>query len=141
MVCQYFKKHIKIKIQNYSNTLVVPPGCFMLERRIYFMLEWYVLIVRKNQIDKYNALAGFDDDIKKARKKMKSRNDLKEWLNREFMHYFWCKSEHEMLVGDCWIKNLDSLLKVDVYYQLQMNLDNITDYVIYKMNFKFGRNK
>lgn len=35
------------------------------------MLEWYVLIVRKNQIDKYNVLAGYEDELRKARRKKK----------------------------------------------------------------------
>lgn len=123
--------------------MVLPPGCFMLERRIYFMLEWYVLKVRKNQIDKYNVLAGYEDELRKARRKKEivDRESLKLWLLKEFRCRFWCRAEHEILVGDCWVKDLKELMKIDVYSQLEINIDNITDYVIYKMNFKFGRNK
>ena len=123
--------------------MVLPPGCFMLERRIYFMLEWYVLTVRKNQIDKYNVLAGYEDELRKARRKKEivDRESLKLWLLKEFRCRFWCRAEYEILVGDCWVKDLKGLIKIDVYNQLEINIDNITDYVIHKMNFKFGRNK
>ena len=45
------------------------------------MLEWYVLIVRKNQIDKYNVLAGYEDELRKARRKKEivDRESLKLW--------------------------------------------------------------
>lgn len=107
------------------------------------MLEWYVLIVRKNQIDKYNVLAGYEDELRKARRKKEivDRESLKLWLLKEFRCMFWCRAEHEILVGDCWVKDLKGLMKIDVYSQLEINIDNITDYVIHKMNFKFGRNK
>ena len=107
------------------------------------MLEWYVLIVRKNQIDKYNVLAGYEDELRKARRKKEivDRESLKLWLLKEFRCRFWCRAEHEMLVGDCWVKNLKELMKIDVYSQLEINIDNITDYVMRKMNFKFERKK
>ena len=113
------------------------------------MLEWYVLTVRKNQIDKYNVLAGYEgyegyeDELRKARRKKEivDRESLKLWLLKEFRCRFWCRAEHEILVGDCWVKDLKELMKIDVYSQLEINIDNITDYVIHKMNFKFGRNK
>lgn len=107
------------------------------------MLEWYVLKVRKNQIDKYNVLAGCEDELRKARRKKEivDRESLKLWLLGEFRCRFWCRAEHEMLVGDCWIKDLNELMKIDVYRQLEINIDNITDYVMRKMNFKFERKK
>lgn len=107
------------------------------------MLEWYVLKVRRNQIDKYNVLAGYEDELRKARRKKEivDRESLKLWLLGEFRCRFWCRAEHEMLVGDCWIKDLNELMKIDVYSQLEINIDNITDYVMRKMNFKFERKK
>lgn len=107
-------------------------------------LKWNVLFEDSNtrQIRTYNVLAGsFYDNLRKAIKKykIKNRSQLKEYLTGEFMYHYWCKSEFEIAVGGLFVKDISELEKIDVWYQLEMNLDNIVDYLISKMNlFKKG---
>lgn len=109
------------------------------------MLKWYVLRENFNarKIERYNVLNGWEDDLKTARKKKKFTNKetLKEWLRKEFMYYFWSKSEHEIAVGGLHSKYPEEFEKIDIWYQLELNLDIITDYVIKEMKFKFKEDK
>lgn len=105
------------------------------------MLEWYALRedFNKRKIENYNVLSGWEEKIKKARKnkKFKDYASLKEWLRKEFMYYYWSKAEHEICVGGIFIKSIEELEKIDIYSQLQPNLDRITEYVIKEMGFRF----
>lgn len=100
-------------------------------------LKWYVLNYDFNdrKVKPYNVLGNWDDKIRKARKKMKTRAELKEWLNKEFMYYYWSKSECETIMGG-FFETPDEMEKVDIYTQLKPNLDVITDYVITTLKFK-----
>ena len=105
------------------------------------MLEWYALrdASGKRKIENYNVLSGWEEKIKKARKnkKFKDYASLKEWLRKEFMYYDWSKCEAEIAVGGLFIKSIEELEKIDIYSQLQPNLDRITEYVIKEMGFRF----
>lgn len=102
-------------------------------------LEWYVLYhdFSANKITKFNVLNGWEEKLNKARKHIKCRQELYNWLDTEFRYYYWCRSECEILVGGLFVKNIDELTKIDIYTQLVPNLNIITDYVINSMNFKF----
>lgn len=109
-------------------------------------LEWYVLNhdFNSKKIISYNVLNGWEDALKEARKKKKfnNRETLKNYLKREFMYYYWCKAECEISVGGLFVKDIDKdLFKIDIWSQLEPNLDRITDYVISAMNFRFGSKK
>ena len=58
-----------------------------------------------------------------------TKNDLKELLDRKFKYYFWCKTECEMLIGDLFYKTEQDFKKVDLYKQIEINLNLIVDYV------------
>lgn len=64
-------------------------------------LHWWVLRASFNnrKVEKYDVLAYREEEIRKARKKCKTRAELKEWLRKEFMYYYWSKSECELIVG------------------------------------------
>lgn len=104
-------------------------------------LEWYVLNYdfNSNKIIMYNVLKYWYDKIKEARKKRKfnNRQTFKEWLKRNFMYYYWSKSECEIQVAGLLAKDEKEFEKIDIWYQLEPNLDNICDYLIAKMNFRF----
>ena len=105
-------------------------------------LEWYVMYsdFGNKDIKRVNIL-GYDfaeivaKEIKK--KKITNRETLKEFLKREFMYHYWSKSEYEIAVGGLFAKYPDDFEKLDVWFQLEKNLDTITDYIIYKMNINF----
>ena len=52
------------------------------------------------------------------------------------MWRYWCKSEWEVVVGGLFAKTDEERHKIDVWYQLEPNLDIITDYVIGVLNLK-----
>lgn len=102
-------------------------------------LEWYVMQYDFNsgKIIMYNVLSGWYDMIKDARKKKKFNNkeSFKNWIERQLMYYYWSKSEREILVSGLFAKEEPE--KLDAWFQLEPNLDNICDYLIGKMKFKF----
>lgn len=104
------------------------------------MLHWYVLNEDFNtrKIKQYNALAGWEDDIRKARKKCKTKTELQEWLKCEFMYHYWSKCECEIYVSGLFTKDPNEFQKIDIWTQLEPNLDIITDYICKELNFKFG---
>lgn len=96
-------------------------------------LEYYVLAERNNKIIRYNVLNNWEEDIKKIRKKIKKKTELKEWLIKEFKYYYWIKTENEIIVSGLFGKEFE---KIDIWYQLELNIDIITDYIWEKMKFK-----
>lgn len=103
------------------------------------MLKWYVLHqnFNKEEIEFYNVLQGWEERIRKARKKVKTKTEFKEWLKKEFMYYYWSRSEYEIVVGGLFSKYPKEFKKVDIWSQIEPNLDIITDYIIKEMKFKF----
>lgn len=103
------------------------------------MLKWYVLhqSFNKEEIEFYNVLQGWEERIRKARKKVKTKTEFKEWLKKEFMYYYWSRSEYEIVVGGLFSKYPKEFKKVDIWSQIEPNLDIITDYIIKEMKFKF----
>lgn len=106
------------------------------------MLEWRVLNYDWNQKKVVNQnifWSDYEQTLKRARrnKKFNDYNSLKEYLRREFQYHYWCKAECEIAVGDVLPRNLDELEKIDMYRQIEMNLDRITEYVIRELKFKF----
>lgn len=103
------------------------------------MLKWYVLYqnFNKEEIEFYNVLQGWEERIRKARKKVKTKTEFKEWLKKEFMYYYWSRSEYEIVVGGLFSEYPKEFKKVDIWSQIEPNLDIITDYIIKEMKFKF----
>lgn len=67
------------------------------------------------------------------KKKINNYSSLRDFLRREFMYYFWSKSEHEILVSSLhnfFVKDTDYIQKVDVWYQIELNLDLICEHII-----------
>lgn len=71
--------------------------------------------------------------------KIKDRMGFKECLRGEFMYRYWGKREWEISVGDLYEKDLNKYEKVDVYNQLEPNMDVITDYIIREMGITFNK--
>ena len=102
-------------------------------------LEWYTLIYNSNtkKLEKFNALHGISDSIKKHKKDIYDRSSLKNFLKQEFMYRYWSKYEFELLVSGLIESDFEKASKIDVWTQLEMNLDNIVDYINIVGNFKF----
>ena len=103
-------------------------------------LQWNVMIhdFNSNNIRSYNVLndSYIIDSLKNAIKKgeVTSFNDVKNFLSGKFKAQYWSRTEYEMLVSGLFDKS--EAKKIDVWYQLEMNIDNITEYVINKLNLK-----
>lgn len=110
-------------------------------------LEWYAFRHdnNKNQLVFINVLSGMEEEIAKKIKKGAKDNwrpvtsyiSFKDWIKGNLMYYYWCKSEHECLIGD-WCANPEPTLeKHDIWWQLEPNLDRICEYIIREMDIEF----
>lgn len=96
-------------------------------------LQWFVLNwdFNSNKLYYMNIFDNsFKEDLYKfyRSKKLKSLQDLKDFIERYCRWRFWARREYEILVGDLSSKDED-FVKVDVYQQVEKNLDRITEYV------------
>lgn len=101
-------------------------------------LKWNVLRYDTNQekIVSYNILGySFPEELAKRIKKEKivNREQLKESLKRDFMYHYWSKAECEIAMGGLSSKYPEKFEKIDIWNQIEINLDNIVDYIILKM--------
>ena len=109
-------------------------------------LEYWVFYFdfNENIPKRVNILKGLEEDIAKhmrssetSYKHIFNRDTLKKFLKTEFMYHYWSKCEYEYCISDLWKNNSDKSEKYDVWFQIEKNLDMITDYIIYKMDLKF----
>lgn len=108
-------------------------------------LEWYVIWhdFNKDKIVPYNIFYdSFIELLHKeiSRKKIKNYNELKEYISHWSKVNYWSKAEHEIIVAGLISKN-DIEEKLDVNWQIQMNLDRITEYIINKCKIDFKGSK
>jgi hypothetical protein len=88
----------------------------------------------REKIEIYNILSNqFLQELHKEivkKKTITNYNELKERMRRRFLHDYWSKSECEILVGGLFSKSFSQFQKIDMYYQIMLNLDRIVEYVI-----------
>lgn len=107
-------------------------------------LEWYAMKYDFNQkeIIQFNVFNSciIEDLLQEIkRRKVTSRQGVREALRIELMYYYHYKREYEISVGDLDETDLTKYEKIDVYTQLIPNLDVMTDYVINKLGISFGK--
>ena len=104
-------------------------------------LEWYVLIYDSNikKIVDINIMYRIAELVgKNVRKKViYDKKTLKEFLKREFMCRYWCKYEYEIAMSGLSERDFANAEKIDVWRQIEKNLDNIVEYVNIKCDLKF----
>ena len=81
--------------------------------------------IRKTNVIHEDTLKRLQDMVKKG--KIKDRLQFRQCLRGEFMYRYWSKREWEISVGDLYEEDLNKYKKIDVYDQLEDNLDVITD--------------
>lgn len=105
-------------------------------------LEWYVLRYdfNKRQVVNYNVMSGIAELVVKKVKSgaIHNKETLREFLKREFMHDYWCRTEYEILVSDLGSVLTTNAEKIDVWRQLEMNLDRIVEYVNTRCDLKLN---
>lgn len=97
-------------------------------------LIWNVMLhdFNSDKIKVYNVFSeSFKENLYKEYRKKKINNkiELKEYIKSKMMYQYWSRSEYEIVVGGLHSKYPEKFEKLDVYYQLEMNLDHIVDYV------------
>lgn len=101
-------------------------------------LKWYVLRWDSNskKVVNYNILQWRKEDIaNEVRKKsIHNKSILREYLKTTFIYDYWSKTECEMLVGD--LHKTTEYEKIDIWRQIEPNLNNIVDYINNKMDLK-----
>ena len=73
---------------------------------------------------------GFHRDVLNDLQDCESKEEFAKKLKSNLMYYFWCKSEHEVLITP-WINSerAERAKKVDVYWQVMNNWEVFLDYV------------
>ena len=107
-------------------------------------LEYYVIRVDSStdKLKRYNIF--YDGFIEELAKRMKrdnidNREKLKDYLKRWAMYNYWSRCECEIVVGSLFKHSEEDLKKIDMWYQIEKNLDMITDYIINKCKIEFSR--
>lgn len=96
-------------------------------------MKWnvYVYDFNQNKIEVYNIFkhGSFMEDIKKAYRECKSKDEFAEQLKKAFRYYYWSKCEWEVIISP-WLGRKNSCdLKIDVYSQVANNWHVFLDYV------------
>lgn len=105
-------------------------------------LKWNVLMCDFNsgKIRNYNIFGqSFVDELHKKvlKKDVNCYDELREFIKRWAMYHYWCKSEFEIAVGGLFSKHPEEFEKIDIYRQIEMNLDRITEYVNKELRLSF----
>ncbi len=95
-------------------------------------LRWDVLNwdFNSNKLINFNIFyQDFIDELYKRykNKKINTKEDLKNYILL-YCRKYWCRREYEILVGDL-SSSRDEFIKIDVFSQVEMNIDRITEYV------------
>ena len=94
-------------------------------------LEWNAFYYDTNtkEIKTFNVIR--DDLIAKVKKAKKKDEDIKDVIKTNLMSHYWCKSEYEVVITDLFHAGDKTLraMKIDVWWQLEMNLDRIVEYI------------
>ena len=95
-------------------------------------ITWNVFYHNSNSrsIETFNIFehGSFREYVKKAARKVQSKEDFAMQLRREVMYYFWSKCEWEVLISPWVGGNDDEEIKVDVAWQIMNNWDVFVDY-------------
>ena len=87
--------------------------------------------INRKEFIPYDVIPYLVDCYKKIKNKDEipvSVSDFREFVKRKSMYQWWCRCEYEVLL-DSW-PNKDIEKKIDVHWQIMMNLDIITDIVM-----------
>lgn len=99
-------------------------------------LEWNVFVYDFNSqkiIIKNIFTNSFYDKLKKEN--INTRKELEVFVTNWFKNIYWSRTEWEVLIGSLF---QDSFTKIDVWKQIEINLDKLIDYIIKELDIKLG---
>lgn len=108
---------------------------FIKERKSEKNMKWYVLIsdFNKKEIIPYNIFNNgkFVDGIKELLEKgIGEYSTFVEDLTKLCHYCFWCKAEYEVMIGDLFEEDVNKYKKVDVFAQIEPNMELLADYIL-----------
>ena len=77
----------------------------------------------------------FKEEVEKALKKSKTREELEKAIRSELFYFFNSKFEWEVLITP-WPTREDETIKIDVYWQVINNFDRFIDYLAKNKRFR-----
>lgn len=110
--------------------------------------------INERKFEPYDIIPHLVSQYKKREDKPKTFDEFKEFVKNESMYQWWSRCEYEVILGpwpytsspserydkkgendveawkEHWKKHLKECEKIDVYYQVMMNLDVITNLVM-----------
>lgn len=124
--------HIELE---YKSAIVQPDGTigfdFENRRKSNEKLIWNVFYYNPNskRIEEINIFYGrFLQDVNFILKNCSTREEFDSELKSELQYYYWCRSEHEVLIKP-WIGDDSVERKIDIYTQVLLNWQQFSDYV------------
>lgn len=103
-------------------------------------LEWYAYLHNYNEdhLSKFNVLHILEDDRNMKRlKKCNTYDEVKNLLRTMLMSMYWSRTEYEFIVSEWTGKEFKQ--KIDVWFQIEPNLDRLTEYVIRNIKVLNGK--
>ena len=101
-------------------------------------LEWYALKWDNStkKVINCNILKWLKEDIANEvrLKHVYNKSILREYLKTQFMYNYWSKAECEFFVSDLCGMDYE---KIDIWRQIEPNLNHIVEYVNQAMDLKF----
>lgn len=98
------------------------------------MLEWnvYYQDINRRKIMRHNVFdhSGFREDLAKAVKKYKEREEFEKEVRSSLMYWYWSKCEWEIILSG-WppSKDGEEEIKIDVFEQIMLNRQRFMDYL------------
>lgn len=99
-------------------------------KKKFATLEWNALMHSFNghRFEYVNVLRDdLLDDILKRMKEPCTKQDIQDVVQRWAMYHYWSKAECEFIASSLFGGDEE---KIDVYMQLEMNIDRLTEYLI-----------
>lgn len=106
-------------------------------------LRWYAFReeFNTNRLEYINVLGEeFAKEVLRRVKKDKIQDmyDFKDLVESMLMYRYWAKAEHEVVVRSLHHRpDRDNEFKIDVWYQLEPNLDRICEYIMKELQLEF----
>ena len=120
----YGERSPEYAVELYCRTDLEPSSCAVKWTAFYH--SWSNDTIRIFNIFDH---CSFRDDVKKAAKKYKTKEEFAKELRRSLLYYYWSKCEWEVLISPWISHHNDRDIKVDVYWQVMNNWDIFLDYV------------
>lgn len=83
-------------------------------------------------VDKYDELVKQNNEGDFYYKVPKTKTEFSEFIKRESMYMWWSRCEYEILLAD--FPNKSVIEKWDIYQQVMMNIDVITELIMNEVN-------